>query len=799
MMRQNVSAAAAAAKGGGNAPPLLSQQQMIKLKEFFDEIDVDGSGSLSIVELHSLWQQMYPDTPPGELEGELQAMWTDIDRDGDNEVSFDELMIYLWGEAQAAAGTPSQRHYAQPLDLREWVWALMDQPTSLVYDHVGLQRASLAISLVIQATILVSVATIIVDSLPSMQRAGQDSASAGSGSHAVWSIEIVCVIVFSVELLLRTLSAPSTSEYLLSVWTMIDALSLLPFYLERVGSAGGTAVSGLLVLRVLRLARLFRVLRMLKLGRGSEGAHVITIALRNSRMAMVWLFLMMLMAMMLFGSMIHAVEKDQADFRMYRYPNSTVYQRLWVRSTNSTYSDAGEPIFFQSIPHGLWWALVTLTTVGYGEASPVTALGRCVGWVTVFAGLLVMAFPTTMLCNAFSEALAENAQQRMLERRRMEVNQRARVVALGGAARTCAVWVLSVTEQHMWRVGNTRLKTMEERVVEHRRQTVHRTLSQVLGGDSPPEEGLSPPMMPTWDAVNSRDPSLAPKRRSTMVLAFAQAASHSVSRRRSTRFGDGLFPRARTTLGADTSAPTRISKVSFADGSPVEQVETDEDEEDAGTPLVNTGAEPPPPDSAAEAEEPHSKAELVFSDAAVAQSTPEPEPEPEPEITAKQPVLLEPPTPRAVLAGTSSGPPSPPSPPTPPSPPSPPLSGELPQIAVAEVQRGRSALTCDGPEDPFGSVQQMSLGRLPRQSTAGSDLSSGRYGSAGCSIESIPAIHSTLLDAIRKAAAQCAEQEEADLDDAARRMDSVAESLSTLPVLQKEIQELRTLIGALVR
>eukprot|EP00660_Eupelagonema_oceanica_P006114 gene6114-10698_t len=68
---------------------------------------------------------------------------------------------------------------------------------------------------------------------------------------------------------------------------------------------------------------------------------------------------------------------------------------------------AGQPVLFQSIPDGMWWALVTLCTVGYGDLYPVTGLGKFVASLAMIAGILIIAYPITMLTKSFSESWDE--------------------------------------------------------------------------------------------------------------------------------------------------------------------------------------------------------------------------------------------------------------------------------------------------------------------------------------------------------------------------------------------------------
>eukprot|EP01062_Namystynia_karyoxenos_P075540 TRINITY_DN729_c0_g1_i1.p1 TRINITY_DN729_c0_g1~~TRINITY_DN729_c0_g1_i1.p1 ORF type:complete len:813 (+),score=227.99 TRINITY_DN729_c0_g1_i1:109-2439(+) len=403
---------------------LLSAEQVQKLQVAFEKYDVDQSGTLSIVELQQLWREIFPVLTEAEIADETQRIWRDIDIDGDNAVTMRELLQFLdpnreddIGEALGGFGP----RFSRPTTARSLVWAIVDQNAAQEYREAWVGRSALAFGVASQLTILVSIVTMVAESMPEMQ--SDDGKS--SGNTATFAVEATCIAVFTLELALRTLSTPHLRKLVISGWTAIDVLSILPFYLEISGAMSDESAAGsLIVLRVLRTARLVRVLRVLKLGRNSEGIQIMVVALARSRMALTWLVLLLLMAMLLFASLLFHVEKEDAEFRMARYDFSNTSQRLWVRKSSSKLPDAGQVIYFQSIPVAMWWALVTLTTVGYGDSYPVTDVGRVVGSVTMVAGLLVIAFPTTMLCNNFSEACAEFLRKKEQRDRREKLEKR---------------------------------------------------------------------------------------------------------------------------------------------------------------------------------------------------------------------------------------------------------------------------------------------------------------------------------------------------------------------------------------
>ena len=173
--------------------------------------------------------------------------------------------------------------------------------------------------------------------------------------------EWVIVVIFTLEYLLYIYLAKSRAHYLFSFFGIIDFLAIMPTYAGLFLPAL-VALSGLRVLRVVRILRLLRIFRMVKLLRyshGAKGRRKITegIAFTNMEIYFFALFSLVVIA----GTLMHLVE-----------------------------GNVGGTAFID-IPAGMWWAIVTLTTVGYGDMVPQTGLGKVIAGVTMVAGLSMFA------------------------------------------------------------------------------------------------------------------------------------------------------------------------------------------------------------------------------------------------------------------------------------------------------------------------------------------------------------------------------------------------------------------------
>ena len=173
--------------------------------------------------------------------------------------------------------------------------------------------------------------------------------------------EVVTVAVFTVEYVLRIAIAPNKLRYIFSFWGIVDLLAILPFYL----SFG----FDLRAVRVLRLLRLFRLLKLVRY--------------------------------------THAADRMQAAFRIVREEliifGTVALVTLYLCAIGIYYCEHdAQPEKFASVFDGIWWAAVTMTTVGYGDIYPVTAGGRVFTVMVLLIALGVISVPTGLVSSALS-------------------------------------------------------------------------------------------------------------------------------------------------------------------------------------------------------------------------------------------------------------------------------------------------------------------------------------------------------------------------------------------------------------
>jgi len=171
---------------------------------------------------------------------------------------------------------------------------------------------------------------------------------------------------------------------------MIDLLAILPFWLETFNAAGGGGF--LVVLRILRLTRVFRVF---KLGKYNDVFTLFSRVIVQSMPALLLMVFFILLGCCLFGTLMWFAEAGAW------YPGGNPVLKplgiegrgAWLRHTGSLDEDDFEESPFQSIIHSFWYVLVTITTVGYGDVGPTTAMGKIIATVAILNGIIVLAMP----------------------------------------------------------------------------------------------------------------------------------------------------------------------------------------------------------------------------------------------------------------------------------------------------------------------------------------------------------------------------------------------------------------------
>jgi len=207
--------------------------------------------------------------------------------------------------------------------------------------------------------IVLSVTVVMLDSVGSVSAEYGELLKAG---------EWFFTIVFTIEYILRLLCVGTPIRYAVSFFGIVDLLAILPTYVGLLIRAG----QPLSVIKVLRVLRIFRVLKM---GHHTRQAALLKQALYASRRKILVFLFVVLTLVVIIGSLMYVIEGGENGFT--------------------------------SIPRSVYWAVVTLTTVGYGDISPETPLGQFLAALVMILGYSIIAVPTGIMTVEFSRAHTE--------------------------------------------------------------------------------------------------------------------------------------------------------------------------------------------------------------------------------------------------------------------------------------------------------------------------------------------------------------------------------------------------------
>jgi len=256
---------------------------------------------------------------------------------------------------------------------REWqrkIWELFEYPDTSIGARV--------VAVISVCIITISIVTFCIETLPQF-RYEKFNCTDVNGTESCkireirddkampwFGIESACIVWFTFEYIMRFISSPQKLVFARSFLNLIDVIAIIPYYITLPMKTSN--VSSLGVLRVIRLVRVFRIF---KLSRHSRGLQILGHTLRASLRELGLLIFFLLIGVILFSSAVY-------------------------------YAEGGEKKTFKSIPDAFWWAVVTMTTVGYGDMKPESAWGKIVGSLCAISGVLTIALPVPVIVSNFN-------------------------------------------------------------------------------------------------------------------------------------------------------------------------------------------------------------------------------------------------------------------------------------------------------------------------------------------------------------------------------------------------------------
>ncbi|XP_035915627.1 potassium voltage-gated channel protein Shaw-like isoform X2 [Anopheles stephensi] len=207
---------------------------------------------------------------------------------------------------------------------------------------------------------------------------------------AFFYIECVCNAWFTFEILIRFISSPNKCEFVTSSVNIIDYIATLSFYVDLVLQRFASHLENA---DILEFFSIIRIMRLFKLTRHSSGLKILIQTFRASAKELTLLVFFLVLGIVIFASLVYYAERIQAN------PHND----------------------FNSIPLGLWWALVTMTTVGYGDMAPKTYIGMFVGALCALAGVLTIALPVPVIVSNFAMYYSHTQARAKLPKKRRRV------------------------------------------------------------------------------------------------------------------------------------------------------------------------------------------------------------------------------------------------------------------------------------------------------------------------------------------------------------------------------------------
>ncbi|XP_056150996.1 potassium voltage-gated channel subfamily F member 1-like [Lampris incognitus] len=242
------------------------------------------------------------------------------------------------------------------------LWRLMEKPESSLPARI--------VAIASFFFILVSSVVMCVGTIPDLQV--EDSEGNLMEHPTLEVIETICIGWFTVEYTLRLTSSPNKVKFVLSFMNVVDFMAIMPFFMVLTLTSLGAGMMELAnVQQAVQALRIMRIARIFKLARHSSGLQTLTSALKSSFKELGLLLMYMGVGVFLFSALGYTMEQNHPD------------------------------TLFTSIPQSFWWAVITMTTVGYGDIYPKTTLGRCNAAVSFLCGVIAIALPIHPIINNF--------------------------------------------------------------------------------------------------------------------------------------------------------------------------------------------------------------------------------------------------------------------------------------------------------------------------------------------------------------------------------------------------------------
>lgn len=267
-------------------------------------------------------------------------------------------------------------------------WRKLQMQVWLILDHPRTSRPAMIYGITSFLFVVMSILGFCLETLPQVrgptnitrQCNGEtrETLKVMQSHDALNVIDVICTIFFTLELIARFIFAPHKFKFVRSLMNIIDLLALVPLYVQVILHSTDPEFCYLnerLVMEIMFILRIIRMFRIFHLVKHYQALKILVYAMKASIQELLMLAIFMIIAMLVFATMIYYAERKDA--------------------TNASDS-------FNTIPMGFWWAIITMTTVGYGDVYPTSTIGYIVGAGCALSGVLLVALTIPVISNNFT-------------------------------------------------------------------------------------------------------------------------------------------------------------------------------------------------------------------------------------------------------------------------------------------------------------------------------------------------------------------------------------------------------------
>ncbi|KAI8576278.1 hypothetical protein K450DRAFT_257518 [Umbelopsis ramanniana AG] len=255
--------------------------------------------------------------------------------------------------------------------LKRTLFKLLEDPSS--------SSAAFWTNVFVSMLIVISAVTTTIETIPTFRSA--------ESNKAWFNVETVMVVLFTLEYLLRFFAHSDSFKmlwrFLIAPLSIIDFVSIVPYYIELLAKRDTTYEFRFTILRLFRLLRLFKSYKYSNTI--VMTIEVMMVALRRSGDALSALFFFLVTSLVLFSTLLYFAERG-----------------IWDVTLETFVDASGNPSSFDSIPAAFWFVLVTITTTGYGDMVPTTFIGKLITFPAMMFGVLLIALPSIIIGRNFT-------------------------------------------------------------------------------------------------------------------------------------------------------------------------------------------------------------------------------------------------------------------------------------------------------------------------------------------------------------------------------------------------------------